>query len=1302
MKFIYLVLFSLISVCLFGGNVTADKTAETKEWLKNQPLSFIENKGQFTDSEGKPAKEVLFKASSGNLDIYITTKGLSYVFIKYEEKPEEKTGSGFKDGMPGKREKEGRRDSCYRLDMNLEGAIIGKEQILKELPGKQGFTNYFYPNCPDGIYGVQEFGKITIKNIYNGIDWVIYTNSASKGQPLKYDFIVQPQADYKDIKMKFINAQSTLLTENNTKIKIKTIAGTIEEGNLYSYLKNSTQKQAIKTSYVINNDSSLQFEVGAYDKTKPLVIDPLVWATYYGQLSSLDWFESICVDNQDNVYITGYSASPDYPTKQLPGAFWQPTNNGNSDCIIIKFNGRGVRQWATFYGGSWDDGAGDSGVNSICSDSQNNIYIAGTTGSPDFPLQQLAGAYYQSTSVDYSSVFIIKFDNKGVRQWATYYGGNNTECAYSVRADSHDNIYVTGTTESTDFPTEQLPGAYWQPNIGGYLEDVFILKFNNNCERLWATYYGGSESETIPSICIDNQDNIYITGLTTSYNFPVQQLPGAYYQGNKAAGLSDIFIVKMNNQGIRQWSTYYGGTDDEWVYSICSDQQDNIYITGYTTSIDFPVQNLPGAYNQTNNNGNGDIFLIKIDQLGFREWATYYGGNDLDIGRSISADSKNNIYISGHTYSTNFPIQQLTGEYWQPANAGIEDAIILKFNNKGICEWATYYGGTSYDRLNSSVVDSQNSIYFISSELGNNLLLVNYGNGAYFDNSSYSNGILKFVQCNNQKPSSLQTNRNNIYINDNGNITLTAHGGIGDTLKWYTGGCGINYIGKDTVLIIPSPTQTTTYYARWESTCDTSGCDSIVINVYSEIKTTKNPMICEGATYSVGVSNYTTSGLYTDTLKTVSGCDSIITTNLTVNPVQRFTQDPVICQGGVVTVGIHGYTTSGIYADTLQTVSGCDSIITTNLKVNPVQQTNLSPIICDGEIFAVGTNVYKTTGVFTDVLKTFSGCDSTIITNLVINPIKRSSLDPSICAGETFLVGIHSYTFTGNYSDTLIATSGCDSIITTNLKVNPLEKRTQNPSICDGEIFIVGSHSYKTQGTYTDLLKTVFGCDSLVTTNLMVNPLKKTSLKPSICQGEVYTVGTHEYQTAGKFTDILKTSSGCDSIVTTDLTVNPTPSISLGNDLLLCPGDSVILSPGSGFAWYMWSDGSILSNLKVTHPGEYSVTVFNEWCSATDAITISECGSELWFPNAFSPNNDGKNENFKPVILGTLNTYQITIFNRWGQQIYFSTDAFTGWDGNFGGTACPGGLYVYTVSYSIGRAPTIKQSVKKGAVTLVR
>jgi gliding motility-associated-like protein len=1300
MRKIFFILFSLLSFSLLAGNTDIDKTRQAKEWLKNQPLYFIENKGQFTNSDGKPADNVLFKASYGDCDIYITTEGISYVFVKYDKVKGKSIDTNDVHSKFGQKGMENKTASYYRLDMNLQGSNISKTQIIKELPGKQGVTNYFYPTCPDGIYGVQEYGKITIKNIYKGIDWVIYTNAENKEAPLKYDFVVQPQANYKDIKIKFVNAQNTQLTDNCTKLKIQTIAGNIEEGNLYSYLQNSTTKQAIRTSYSANSDSTLQFELGAYDKTKTLVIDPLVWATYYGGAGG-DEFYSICTDSKDNIYITGKSSSSDFPTQILTSAFWQPANKENDDAVILKFDSQGVRKWATFYGGSLQDQA-----RSICTDTQDNVYVTGETNSINFPLQKLANAYYQGSNGGDYDIFILKFTKNGVRQSATYYGGISIDSGPSVRTDRQDNVYITGTTFSENFPTTQLAGAYNQPTKLNYVSDGFILKFNSNGTCQWSTFYGGSNSDEIRDLLIDSQENLYITGGTGSIDFPFQKLEGAYFQ-DTVKGYDDVFIVKFNKQGNRQWATVYGGSIWDDGNSICSDSQDNIYITGCTFSTNFPVQQLAGAYNQSYSGGEYDIFVLKFDYLGACKWATYYGGSNSETGTTIRSDSHDNIYITGDSYSTNFPTKELIGEYWQPSKATgyNDDAIILRFNEKGTTKWATYYGGLSSDAALGLVVDSQNSLYYVG-RFCEGAYTLDYGNDAYYDkngNATYDGFILKFSDCNNQKPTSVQTDRNNLCINETGNIILTAIGGIGDTLKWYSDKAGLNYLGKDTPFTVSVPTQTTTYYARWESLCDTSECDSVIINIITQLTNAISPVICQGDTCKVGTSIYTTPGIYTNTLVSVSGCDSIVTTNLTVNPAELTVQSPPICEGDTFTVGTNVYTLTGTYTDVLTTYLGCDSTVITNLVVNPVKRTPISRKICQGESFIVGTNVHTKTGIYSDTLSSVVFCDSIVTTDLTVKPAYQPVTFPSVCPGETVIVGTHTYNATGIYIDKLSTILDCDSIITTNLTVYPVIQNIQSPKICTGESYTVGINKYTETGTYTDILTGSHNCDSTVITNLSVNPTFLTPQSHAICEGDTLTVGNQQHTTAGIYTDILQTYLNCDSTVITDLTVNPLPAVTLGDDQLICPGDTIVLSPGLGFSSYLWSDGSVLSDLIITHPGNYSVTAFNEWCPASDEITINECGTELWFPNAFSPDNDGINERFKPVILGTLNTYQITIYNRWGQQIYESNDAYFGWDGTFKGSLCAIGQYVYIAIYSMGTEPaTQKQRVERGTFTLVR
>ena len=284
------------------------------------------------------------------------------------------------------------------------------------------------------------------------------------------------------------------------------------------------------------------------------------------------------------------------------------------------------------------------------------------------------------------------------------------------------------------------------------------------------------------------------------------------------------------------WLSDYGGSNGgESGASICSDTYGNIYVLGTTWSLDFPVQQLSGAYFQNPSVGAGDAFIIKFNNQDARQWATIYGGNDATFGNSISVDHSNNIYITGSTLSTNFPCQQLSGEYFQSNLTGIADVILLKFDKNGVRQWATYYGDLNQSFGTGLTIDKYNNAYFIGEWTNSGANTINPGNNAYYDgnwNGGDDSYILKIgYPFNILMPDSLQSNRNNLCNGDIGNITLTAIGGIGNSLKWYSSDCGTDYIGTGSTITIPSPQQTTIYYARWESDCGVSNCDTITIIV---------------------------------------------------------------------------------------------------------------------------------------------------------------------------------------------------------------------------------------------------------------------------------------------------------------------------------------------------------------------------------------------------------------------------------------------------------------------------------------
>ncbi len=727
----------------------ADAATEAKVsgWTDQLRSGWIPNLGQITDTGGHGAPNILYTTSVRGAQVYVTTTGISQYFFAHDDDVDaDAAGPAAKRGARKPAAPAGPIRWC-RVDLDLKGAAIRPDHVRLEDPlYDQGATNYYLPHCPAGVLDVPTYGKVTFLDVYPGIDWVVLSKP---GEGVHHDFIVHPGADASRIRLQYTGARSIELSDDRRALRIRTPLGEVREGALNCW--QGEGRQPIGARFRVDgNVASLLVE--PYDHAAPLVIDPpLVWSTYYGGSNSYDGPRTIYCDNvNDDVYVVGYTASTNLPLQNLAGAFYQGTIAGNQDAFIWKFSQLGVRKWATYYGGTGIETGEDCTL-----DASGNLYVCGYTTSTDFPTQALGGAYNQPASGGGGDGFIVEFNAAGVRQWATYYGGDGSDQATGITTDASGKVYVCGVTGSTNLPLANPGGgAYFQTSANGS-EDAFVLRFSPLGVLEWGTYFGGKNGLDEAYGITTSPTSVYVTGYTQSAFYPtLNPGGGAYFQG-ALAGDQDVFISRFTLAGVQTWSTYYGGDGTDYGDEPVVDANGNLFVVGYTNSANFPTVNPGGtAYYQPALAGEHDLFILKFSSSGSTLWATYYGGTSYEFleggaGKPITLDAQGRVYVTGMTQSSDFPVLNPgAGSYYQGANAGFRDAILGQFTNTGTMLWSTYFGSNQLDFGTSVSISSHGCLFATGESVGaGNLTTVNPGLGAYYQpaNAGFDDGyIAKF------------------------------------------------------------------------------------------------------------------------------------------------------------------------------------------------------------------------------------------------------------------------------------------------------------------------------------------------------------------------------------------------------------------------------------------------------------------------------------------------------------------------------------------------------------------------------
>lgn len=779
-----------------------------KDYLKSKPVRFIENKGQIVDVNARPVPFVLFKAEAPGMNLYITEKGLTYVFVKHLKKEGQK-----QEINPATSFHEQLKTEMAWFNVHLDGAKIQRENIIKEVENQEHF-NYFYGHCPQGIYEVHQYDKITIREVYPGIDWVFY-NSQTGG--MKYDFVVHPGANPAQINLVYEGKNPLTLLDDGS-ISIQTPLGSLKEEKPFTYEQEGDNevKSSYKLTTISNNKTLLKFNLARYDSSKRLIIDPqLYWYTFYGGNSADDCF-STATDQDGNIFVTGGTGSPNFPLLD-PGGTAYYSNDYSTlpfavdlNVFLLKFSASGNLLWATYYGG-----IGEESAYSIETDLNGNVFVTGWTKSQDFPVQSAGvGSYNQSTfGGGFMDAFILKFQNNGSRLWASYYGGSGQDQGYGLSTDLQGNLWITGKTDSPNFPTQNT-GTFFQGTHAGE-SDAFILKFDNLGVRQWATYYGGTGSDEGHSISNDADGNAFVSGETFSDNFSTQN-NGGYFQSNYG-GAGDAFVLKFADNGSRLWSTYYGGLGYDTGISICNDSQGNLFVLGSSESTDFPLQNSGTFFQGTFNGGFSDAFFLKFDTNGARLWATLMGGvesENFGTFDNLGVDKCDHVYFAFIHFTSpmtgaeasipnnSFPYitNTINAPFFIASATCSSEPILGRLSNNGDLQWCSYMGGSGAEKRTCIDIDQSNSMVYCSSTgsdvwcpfLPSTYPLTDPGSGAYFDNTLPIGGDFAELIISKLQNPNLVTNANNVLpitcTSCDGSIAINVTSGDGIfTYDWSNG-----------------------------------------------------------------------------------------------------------------------------------------------------------------------------------------------------------------------------------------------------------------------------------------------------------------------------------------------------------------------------------------------------------------------------------------------------------------------------------------------------------------------------------
>ena len=663
-------------------------TSRKNDIYAHLPLSFETNQGQ-SDSRVK------FLSRGEGYALFLTSDGAVLSLSKGSR------GNGLQ------RTGFAQQTSPAVLRLSLVGAKSrATVSGVDKLPGK---SNYFLGNDrSQWRTGIANYARVRYQGVYPGIDLVYYGNQ----RQLEYDFVLNPGADPGAIALRIGGAQRASISSVGDLV-LDTSGGQVVFHRPVVYQAKGGERQEIAGGYALGRRlrggvQEVGFRVGAYDRSRQLVIDPsLSYSSYLGGTGN-DYGNGIAIDPAGNTYLTGQTFSTNFPSLNAYQKSCSSCSINESNVFVTKVNPSGsALVYSTYIGGNY----GDAG-NAIAVDSAGNAYVTGNTSSSDFPVVSA----FQSTSGGPTApgfagdAFVLKLAASGsTLTYSSYLGGSAEDDGYGIGIDSSGDAYVVGRTESTNFP---LQDAYQAQNNGSF--DVFVTEVAAAGSSLvYSTYLGGAAEDDGYAIAVGPGGGAYITGQTNSNDFPTASAYQTAYGGG-----ADAFVARLTFSSSKVslgYSTYLGGTSADEGFGIALDSSNNAYVTGSTSSTDFPtVSPIQSAFQ----GGTSDAFLSKLSSTGSKlTYSTYLGGSSTDAGRAVAVDSSGHAHVAGYTSSTNFP----TTNPVQSSYGGNQDAFLSRVTPTGCgLVFSTFLGGKSIDGANGVAVNATTGdTYLIGTALSN-------------------------------------------------------------------------------------------------------------------------------------------------------------------------------------------------------------------------------------------------------------------------------------------------------------------------------------------------------------------------------------------------------------------------------------------------------------------------------------------------------------------------------------------------------------------------------------------------------